>query len=154
MASRAATATRGISSIGNRRRGEQGFALYELILALAILGLIAAVVIPRVARAPGPLELRTKAEAIAALLRSDRNAALQNGRDVVSLIDVQKGIIASGARSDWVQVPRGAKIELVQSSREARAEGGGIRFRSGGRSSGGAVILKLDSAATRCRSIG
>src|SRR4051812_8971798 len=62
---------------GDRNRTDRGFALYELILALAILGMVAAVVVPRLARAPGPVEIRVAAEQIAALLRSDRNMALR-----------------------------------------------------------------------------
>jgi general secretion pathway protein H len=132
------------SPTSERRRSEAGYALYELVLALAIFALVAAVVVPRIARAPGPIELRAATEAIAALLRTDRNAALRERRGVVSLVDLTQGVVISGSTGARVQIPSGTKIEFVQSSREARAEGGGIRFDPDGRSSGGVLTLKLD----------
>lgn len=123
----------------------QGFALYELILALAILGLVAGVVFPRVARAPGPAELGAKAQQIAAVLRTDRNAALRSGRDVVSRVDAEAGTVASGVTGRGVRLPAGVKVEFVQSSRELRPSGGGIRFRPDGRSSGGFLTLRTET---------
>jgi general secretion pathway protein H len=130
------------STADDRERRDAGFALYELILALAILGLVASVVFPRVVRGVGPAELRTKSLEIAALFRSDRNAALRHHRDVVSRIDLTRGAVLSGATGYAVTVPRGVAMELVQSDREATAGGGGIRFRPDGRSSGGVLALR------------
>lgn len=132
------------SSADSGRLGDRGFALYELILALAILGMVAALVIPRLARAPGPVEIRTAADEIAALFRTDRNLALRLGRPVVSRVDVERGIV-SGVSGEVVQVPRGINIEFVQSSRQLAENGGGIRFLPDGRSSGGVLTLsRLD----------
>ncbi len=112
-----------------------------------ILGLVAGVVFPRVARAPGPAELRQKSLEIAALLRTDRNTALRRGQEVLSRIDVEEGVVASGSGSRRVEFPRGVKAEFVQSSRELRVDGSGIRFRPDGRSSGGVLTLSRQGAA-------
>jgi general secretion pathway protein H len=133
--------TRVTSSAGDARRGERGFALYELILALAILGLVAGVVYPRVARGPGPTEMRATAEEIAALFRTDRNAALRERRAVVSRVDVEDAVVRSGYNANAVRIPGGVEIKFVQSSRQARGDDGGIRFDPSGRSSGGALTL-------------
>ena len=135
---------RATSSAG---RSTQGFALYELVLALAILSLVAAVVMPRVAREPGPAELRSSAQQIAALLRADRNAALRSGADVVSRVNLEEASITSGAASGILNLPSGAKIQFLQSSSEARGEEGGIRFRPDGRSSGGVLVLERGGTA-------
>jgi general secretion pathway protein H len=132
----------------DRRRRDGGFALYELILALAILGLIAGIVFPRVARPPGPAELRSKAQEIAALLRSDRNAALRHRREVLSRLDLDDHRIRSGVGGQSVAIPSDIAVEMVQSSREVRAEGGGIRFLPDGRSSGGVLTLKRGTATS------
>ena len=97
---------------------------------------------PRVARAPGPAELGAKAQQIAAVLRSDRNAALRSRRDVVSRIDVSEGTVTSGVSGRGVTIPSGVRVEFVQSSRELGPVGGGIRFRPDGRSSGGFLTLR------------
>ena len=136
------------SSTDNDRRGDHGFALYELILALAILGMVAALVVPRLARAPGPVEIRTTADEIAALLRTDRNMALRLGRPVVSLVDLEHAVVR-GASGEVVQFPRGIKIEFVQSSRQLADNGSGIRFLPDGRSSGGVLTLSRQDFAYR-----
>jgi general secretion pathway protein H len=99
-------------------------------------------VFPRIARAPGPAELRTTAQEIAALLRSDRNAALRHGTEVVSRIDPTQRTVTSGASGSGLRVPNGIEIAFVQSSLEMRGSSGGIRFLPGGGSSGGVLSLK------------
>jgi general secretion pathway protein H len=138
-----------ISSAGSRHRGDRGFALYELILALAILGMVAALVVPRLARPPGPVEIRIAATEIAALFRSDRNMALRSGRPVFSRVDVEHGLVRAGGGDEIVQIPRGVKVEFVQSSRVLASQGGGIEFRPDGRSSGGALTLSREDFSFR-----
>jgi len=145
MAGPVARTTTPTSSAARRR--DAGFALYELILALAILGLVAGVVFPRVARPPGPAQLNQKAQEIASLLRADRNAALRHEREVRVDIDIADRQIRSGAGGRVVVIPGDVDVDLVQSSREARAGGGGIRFRPDGRSSGGVLSLRRGGAA-------
>lgn len=136
------------SSAGSRRRDERGFALYELILALAIMGMVAVLVVPRLARAPGPVEIRVAAEEIAALFRVDRNLAMRTGRPVISKVDIEHGAIFGGS-GEVVQIPRGVRFTFVQSSREQDEGGGGIRFLPDGRSSGGVVTLTRQDFAYR-----
>ena len=116
------------------------------MLALAILGLVAAVAFPRVVRGPGPAELGTTAQEIAALLRSDRNAALRHRREVVSRIDVAQRTVTSGSSGAGIQIPAGIEIAFVQSSREMRGSAGGIRFLPAGGSSGGFLHLTRGTA--------
>ena len=137
-----------ISSAGSRRRDERGFALYELILALAIMGMVAIVVVPRLARAPGPVEIRTAAEEIAALFRIDRNLSLRSGRPVISKVDVERGIVFGGS-GEVVEIPRGIRFTFVQSDRERDQAGGGIRFLPDGRSSGGVLTLSRQDFSYR-----
>lgn len=134
-------------AISSAARGASGFALFELVLALAIVGLVAAVVMPRVARAPGAAELKSSAQQVATLLRADRNAALRKGADVVSRFDLEDASITSGAVGSSLKLPRGARIQFVQSSRELRGEESGIRFRPDGRSSGGVLVLERGGTA-------
>ena len=129
------------SPTGNRCRDTNGFALFELILALAILGLVAGVVFPRAVRAPGPAELRATADQIAAILRTDRNTALRQRSEVVTRIDLAERAVVSGAGGGGVQIPDGVRVQLLQSSREIRSDGGGIRFLPEGGSSGGVIYL-------------
>jgi len=130
------------------KRADGGFALYELILALAILGMVAVVVVPRLARAPGPIEIRTAASEVAALFRLDRNLALRTGRPVTTKVDVEHGTILGGS-GELVQIPRGITFTFVRSSRVGGEDGGGVRFLPDGRSSGGVLTLSREDFSYR-----
>ncbi|TCT06500.1 general secretion pathway protein H [Tepidamorphus gemmatus] len=123
-----------------RHDAREGFALIEMVVALAIIGLVMVLVLPRVAREPGPAALRAKAYTVAGLLRDDRNRALLDRRDVVSRVDLGKRVVVSGADGSYVRIPDSVSIDFLQSDQE-RAAGGGIRFRADGRSSGGVLTL-------------
>jgi general secretion pathway protein H len=113
------------------------------------MGMVAGLVLPHLVRPPGPVELRDSAREIAAILRNDRNTALARRRDVVTSVDVDKGIVRSGVTGRTVRMPSGIKIKLVQSSRELGGSGTGIRFRAGGGSSGGELTLSRQGFAYR-----
>jgi general secretion pathway protein H len=125
----------------SRHAGCAGFALIEMVVALAIIGLVIGLVLPRVAREPGPAALRAKAYAVAGLLREDRNRALLDRRDVVSRVDLGNRVLVSGADGSYVRIPDSVSIDFLQSDQERAAGGGGIRFRADGRSSGGVLTL-------------
>ena len=127
MAAMAAPTMPVISTAGDRRGSDRGFALYELILALAILGMVAALVVPQLARAPGPVEIRVAAEEIAALLRSDRNMALRlRARSRKS--NVTDGLVLAGA-SDRASSNSARGQDRVRSVEPGVGEqGSGINF--------------------------
>lgn len=105
--------------------------------------MVAAIALPRAARAPGAIELRAAAEQIAALLRTDRNAAIRERRAMVSQVDVDHGVVSAASLERAVQIPSGVRITFVHSSNEAGGdEEGGIRFQPNGRSSGGDLSLQ------------
>ncbi len=122
-------------------RGENGFALIEIVVAMAIVALVVSLVLPRISREPGPGALEAKAYEIAALFRDDRNAAMMRRGEVVSRIELDRRIAVSGSRDRAIRVPDSVEIHLLQSEREAFPGGGGIRFYPDGRTSGGVVTL-------------
>jgi general secretion pathway protein H len=150
MAVKGEPATPPTSPTDKRGRRDAGYALIELVMALAILGLLASVVLPRAVRAPGAIELRATAEEIAALLRSDRNAAISERREVVSEVDLDEGIVASASLMRAIRIPPGVHIEFVQSSRMVGGgRDGGFGFLPNGRSSGGALTIQRGDTAYR-----
>jgi general secretion pathway protein G len=112
-----------------------GFTLVELLLALAVFGLIAALALPRVLPNSGATEVRIKAFQIAALLRSDRNAALRTGRTVATVIDLPARRVRSGASRTAVDLPDRMAFRWTGEMPP------GFRFAPNGTSSGGELSV-------------
>jgi general secretion pathway protein H len=117
-----------------------GFTLLETALALAILGLIAALALPR-AIPNSSTSLRIKAFEIAALMRTDRNTALRTGRTVETIVNMAGRFLQSGASGSFVTLPDHLAIRL------ATQIPNDFRFYPNGTSSGGEIILGASSAA-------
>jgi general secretion pathway protein H len=117
------------------RASEGGYVLLELMLALVIVSLLAALALPRAQATGGASELWSTASRIAVLLRADRNAALRGGQPVVSAIDRDAGAVRSGAGAGAVVLP--PRYRLVASETLGR----GIRFDPDGRAQGGEIAL-------------
>jgi len=116
-----------------------GFTLLETALALAILGLIAALALPR-AIPNSSTSLRIKAFEIAALMRTDRNTALRTGRTVETIVNMAGRFLQSGASGSFVTLPDYLAIRL------ATQIPSDFRFYPNGTSSGGEIILGGSSA--------
>ncbi|MFE8032189.1 GspH/FimT family pseudopilin [Thiohalocapsa marina] len=150
-----------------RRRG---FTLVELLVVLAIAGLLLAVTPPLITAALPGVELKAAARRTAGGLRLAREAAIASGRDAAWVIDIEDNryrIISGGSTENHAgdqfsdqlrdqaaarpgppetrggRLPSGIDIELVAAAAEMQSERvGGIRFFPDGTSTGGRVILK------------
>lgn len=110
------------------RRG--GFALAEVMIALVMIALIAALAMPGLVRPTGPGTLRAAAMNASALLRTARNAALGSGH--AATVTANGGSIRSASVGAAVSMPPGAT---------AGPPGAAVRFAPDGRASGGPLIL-------------
>ena len=113
------------------RDGRGGFALVEVMIALLMIALIAAVGMPGLVRPTGPGALRIAAMNVTVLLRNARNAALADGRAVAAKA---AGDTVRSA-GDAVAMPPNAIVG---------PPGATIRFMSDGRASGGPFVLSLN----------
>lgn len=129
--------TDGWPQVGERRTqsGAAGFALIELMLALALIALLAAVALPRARPYDGGAALRAKAYETAALLRMDRDAARRLDREVASVVDFGLRRVAAGSAREIVQMPDAVRMRL------SADRFSGFRFFPDGRSSGGDLVL-------------
>ena len=64
-----------------------GFTLIEVVCALAIIALLAALVLPAIPRATSRARLEAYALEVAALLTADRNAAIRRRTEVATVLD-------------------------------------------------------------------
>jgi general secretion pathway protein H len=121
---------------------EQGFALIEILCVLAIIGLLAAIVLPAIPRATSRARLESLAVETAALLKIDRNTALRRRIQVATQVDASTRSIRSGVTGRSIRLPDDVALDTLLASRCAdRAAGRSIDFFPSGMSCGGVIAL-------------
>jgi general secretion pathway protein H len=121
---------------------ERGFVLIEILCVLAIIGLLAAIILPAVPRATSRAKLESYAVETAALLKADRSAALRRQILVSTRVDASSRSIRSGVTGRVVSFPPDVALDAVLASRCAeRMTGRSIDFFPSGMSCGGTIAL-------------
>jgi general secretion pathway protein H len=123
-----------------RLSSERGFSLVELLVALAIMGLVVAVVVPSSARFYESMQTRQAARATLSMLAAAREKALSSGRPQ----DVQ---VRPSTRRLWTAdseytFPRSISVVVHGAAELNHADVGVIRFYPEGGSSGGGIDLR------------
>lgn len=128
--------------------GQTGFSLLEMVCAMALIAIIAAVLLPTAPRNTSRARLQAYALETATLLKSDRNAAIRAGADVSTLVDAPSRAIRSGATSQTIRIPDDVRFDaLLPRTCQQRAVLSTISFFADGMSCGGAITLaRLDMA--------
>ena len=131
----------------SRTGPEAGFTLLEMVCALAIVGLLAAVLLPAIPRQTSRTRLEAYAIETAALLKADRNAAIRRRLDVTTQVDAPSRSLRSGASGQTVHVPEDVRFEtLLPRNCDNRPVVASISFFASGMSCGGVIVLaKLDA---------
>ena len=93
--------------------GQTGFTLLEMVCAIAIFAIIAAVLLPIVPRNTSRARLQAYALETATLLKSDRNAAIRARADVSTLVDAPSRAIRSGATSQTIRIPDDVRFDAL-----------------------------------------
>jgi general secretion pathway protein H len=128
--------------------GQAGFTMLEMVCAMALIALLAAVLLPIAPRQTSRARLQAYALETATLLKSDRNAAIRAGADVSTLVDAPSRAIRSGATSKTIRIPDDVRFDaLLPRTCQQRAVLSTISFFADGMSCGGAITLaRLDMA--------
>jgi general secretion pathway protein H len=131
----------------SRTGPEAGFTLLEMVCTLAIVGLMAAVLLPAIPRQTSRTRLEAYAIETAALLKADRNAAIRRRLDVTTQVDAPSRSLRSGASGQTVRVPEDVRFEtLLPRNCDNRPVVASISFFASGMSCGGVIVLaRLDA---------
>ncbi|MGH6808610.1 MAG: prepilin-type N-terminal cleavage/methylation domain-containing protein [Ensifer adhaerens] len=131
-----------ISPSSNDAECDSGFALLEILAALAIVALVATMSFPHLSQANRATALRVRSAEITALLRHDRNTAMEQGRPVLSAVDPQRGTVFSGASGRKVVLPDSTVMRIESSGRLQAAGRRGFVFQADGRALGGVLSIE------------
>jgi general secretion pathway protein H len=121
---------------------QSGYVLLEIVCVLAIIGLLAAIILPAIPRATSRARLQGYAVATAALIEADRAAALRRRVRIATLVNAGARTIRSGADGRIVQLPADVRLDVMLPKRcYDRPVGLSIDFFPSGISCGGALAI-------------
>lgn len=128
--------------------GQTGFTLLEMVCAIALIAILAAVLLPIGPRHTSRARLQAYALETATLLKSDRNAAIRARADVSTLVDAPSRAIRSGATSQTIRIPDDVRFDaLLPETCRQQVALSTISFFADGMSCGGTIALaRLDMA--------
>lgn len=122
-----------------------GFSVLELLIAIAILALAGAVVMPSLLRPSDHMRLRTTAQDLANAIRLTRSAAIARNNQMVLIVDLE------GHTFESPVVPRrsfaasiAAELKIAEPERITPSRGG-FRFFPDGSSTGGEIVMSLNA---------
>lgn len=119
-----------------------GFTLFELLIVLALIGLLIAAAIPMVPRGPSARDLENEALGLASHLNLARTQAIRSARDVRFVLDVEDRSFRVGEDGPATVLPKDIALDLTTAKRERLGESAAaIRFFPDGSSTGGRVAL-------------
>lgn len=139
-------------TVNDRALGQSGFTLLETVCALAIIGLVAAVLTPAIPRGTSRTAFEAYAIKVAALLKQDRQIAIERGVETATLVNSARHAVLSGSTGASVLLPADVAFSAVL-ARTCRGAPGdqSIRFFPSGLSCGGSLILSRLGFALQIR---
>ena len=126
------------------RRSERGFTLLEVVCVIGIMAMLTTLVVPLFPHGTSRAQLQSYAMAAAALLKSDRDAAIVEGRAVATELYAASHMIRSGASDHVVEIPSDVKLDhLARVQMQLTIDNGNqsFDFSRPGVSCGGAITL-------------
>jgi general secretion pathway protein H len=131
---------------------ERGVVLLEIVCVLAIIGLLAAILLPAIPRATSRSRLEAYAVQVASLVTLDRNAAIRRRTQIRTQVDAPSRVILSGATGQAIRLPDDVTVSALVAARCGdQPSGGRIIFFASGMSCGGVIALARPGSGYQVR---
>ncbi len=132
----------GFRNYSQKSRSADGFTLLELLIVLAIIGLMSTVVLVSLPGSKDTLDLKVSARDVMIQVIESRTQAIRTGRDVRFFLNMTNGEFWTENFGNARTLPEGVEVEIYT----AKAEQGenntaAIRFFPDGSSTGGYVRI-------------
>ncbi len=123
----------------------RGFTLLEILVVLGIMGLLAAIIVPRVNAGNDYYTIGSDVREVASALRLTRSLAIEQQSDKVLLFNLDDNSYQIDGQKPR-RLSDDVALDIVTSQAELKENGrlAGIRFYEDGASSGGRVTLTLN----------
>ena len=116
--------------------------MIEVVCALAIIALLAAIILPSIPRQTSRARLEAFAAEAAGILKADHNSTVLRRTEVATQVLAGQRIIRAGSSRRELRLPRDVEIDaLLAATCRGKEAGPVIQFHPSGGSCGGAIAL-------------